>query len=99
MSDSISDNGLRLWMCYFLNPGNTLRFGGDHAEMEITARARAALNELIAAGAVKEIEANDQYPNREHYGGTEVDLRQQLKASGINPFDDSDPFVTFRKKS
>lgn len=74
-TQTLSDNALRLWGCYFLTAGNTLQFGGDGAEMEITPEARTALDELLAVGAVKPIPADDSWPGREHYGATEIDLR------------------------
>ncbi len=89
-----------MWMAYFLNPKSTLRFGGDHAEMEITPEAREALNELIEVGAVQTVEPDDQWPGREHYGGTEVNLGEELqRRPHLNPFEDKERFVTFRKKS
>lgn len=96
---SLSENALRLWTSFFLTPGSTLRFGGDHAEFEITPMARDALDELVVFGAVTEIDPDDQWPGREHYGATELDLRDECRSRGLNPFDDYGPFITFRKKT
>jgi len=94
----LSDNALRFWLGYFMNPSSTLSFGGDHAETEITPEAREALDELLEVGAAKPIPPTDGWPDREYYGGTELDLRSEMKAREINPFDDDGSFVTFRKK-
>ncbi len=102
---NLSDDALRLWGCYFLTKGNTLRFGGDHAEMEITAEARNALRELIEVGAVEAIEPNDQWPGREHYGSAGIDLRPVTVERGGGTPDAAfkwlteTEFVTFRKKA
>ena len=96
----LSDNAIRLWLAHFLGPRNTLRFGGDFAQMEITPEGRDALDELIAADAVRPIEPDDSHPNREHYGSGPVDLRDELKARPhLNPFADAGSFVTFRRKA
>lgn len=98
----LSDEALILWFSFFLSPKSTLRFGGDGAKMEITPEARAALDELITFGAVQTVEPDDQIPNREHYGGTDVDLREEFASRPhLNPFtgDDRANFVTFRKKT
>ena len=100
----LSDDALRLWACYFLTPGNTLRFGGDHAEMTITPEAREALEELRKAGAVQPIPADDQCPGREHYGATGLDLRSVcIERGGGTPEQafkwlTGTEFVTFHKK-
>lgn len=95
----LTDNAMRLWMAHFFNPKSTLRFGGEGAQMEITQEARSALNELLEAGAVKPVEPDDQWPGREHYGGTDVDLRQELEQRPhLNPFKDTRRLVTFRRK-
>lgn len=94
----VSDNALRVWFSFFFNPNSTLRFGGDHAEMEITEDGRAALDELIAIGAVKDVEPGDQWPGREHYGSTGIDLRPMLQKRGLNLWEDSG-LVLFRKKA
>lgn len=98
----LSDDGLRFWGAYFLTSRNTLRFGGDHAEMEITTQAHAALDELLEVGAVKTIPADDQWPGREYYGATTIDLRDEVKKrGGKNPFEwmMEDGFVSFKKKA
>lgn len=97
----LSDRALIMWFSFFLNPKSTLRFGGDGAKMEITPEARAALDQLIAFGAVKTVKPDDQIPNREHYGSTGMDLRREyLNREHLNPFtgDDRANFVTFQRK-
>jgi len=100
----LSDNAVKFWVCYFISAGSTLRFGGDHAEMEITPMARSALSELLLAGACQQIEADDQWPGREHYGSTGMDLRPlALERGGGTPegafeWVTDKAFVTFSKK-
>jgi len=102
MSD-LTDTALRVWAAHFLTPGNTLTFGGDGAEMEITPEARAGLDELVAHGAVKRAAADCQVHGREKYQATEVDLRDEIiwRAAGTNLFEwlaDSD-LGLFRKRA
>jgi hypothetical protein len=71
--------------------------------MEITPRARAALNELLSAGYAAPCRADDQIPGREHYAGVATDphhhsLGELAKAFGINLFGGDDDWVAFRKK-
>lgn len=101
----LSDDAIKLWGCYFRGPRNTLRFGGDHAEMEITPKARAALTELLEVGAAEPIKPDDQWPGREHYGSTGMDLTEiALERGGGTPdkafqWLTEGEFVTFRKRS
>lgn len=98
--EDLSDDAIRLYLAHFLNPKSTLRFGGDHAQKEITPRAREALDQLLEIGAAQTIEPDDQWPNREHYGSTGMDLRDQLRQrEHLNPFKDTEEFITFRNKS
>lgn len=78
----LSDNAIKFWFCYFQSPDSTLRFGGDHAEMEITPTGREALDQLLAVRAVKSTEPDDQWPGREHYGATKIDLWEVAIARG-----------------
>lgn len=96
----LSDNAVALWCGFFLlGQKATLTFGGDHAAMEITPEARAALDELILVDAVKPSEPTDSWPGREYYRGTNVDLRPELKRRGFNPITGPFPeLVSFRKK-
>jgi hypothetical protein len=94
----LSDNAMRFWLACFMNPKSTLSFGGDHAEMAITPEARAALDELLAAGAVKPIPPTDQWPGREYYGAGSLDLRPELRSRPhLNPFEDTDRMILFAK--
>lgn len=98
-TSQLSDDAMQVWMAFFLNPKSTLRFGGDHAEMEITPEARLALDELITIGAVKPVESDDQWPGREHYGSGNVSLRKELqKRPHLYPFTREESIVVFRKK-
>jgi hypothetical protein len=65
----LSDDACVIGFSHFPSVKSTLSFGGDHAVMKITPRARAALDELISKGFVVACEALDGYPNREHYRG------------------------------
>lgn len=96
----LSDDALVFGFSYLSHAGCTLAFGGHHAEQEITPRARAALDELLAAGAVEVSEPTDQWPGREYYRGKEP-IGPMMKDRNLNPFDDEDgqfKWTTFSKK-
>ena len=96
---AISQNAAWLWVSLFRNPKNTLSFGGEGAEMEITSECRAALDELITIGAVtKNDRPDDQWRGREHYKSTEMDLTVAAKETGINPFSKEDDLAMFSRK-
>lgn len=103
--DQLSDDALRLWGCYFQHAKNTLRFGGDGAEMEITPMARAALNELLDMGVVVPTDPDDSWPNREHYKSAGIDLLSVLiERSGGTALEafkwlTEQEFIIFQKKS
>ena len=65
----------------------------------IEARARAALDELLAAGVVETAEPWDQWPGREYYRG-KVAIGPLMKGRNLNPFDEDDRFkwTTFTNK-
>lgn len=94
----LSDNALILWAAHFISAKSTLSFGGCHAEMEITPKCREALIELLEIGAAKTIPPTDSWPGRECYGGTGLDLSQEMERRGIHPFDERFTLITFRKK-
>lgn len=99
--EDLSNHALCFWFAYFLTPRNTLRFGGDGSEMEISSEGRAALNELLASGHARFVPADDSIPNREHYGATEGCLREVIKSrSGDSPFDwvKQHNFTIFQRK-
>lgn len=79
----------------------TLSFGGEGASKRITDRARAALEELLAAGYAELSEPRDSIPGREHYHGVarEPHVGALAKEMGINPFlmSKEDRFVSFEK--
>lgn len=96
----LSDDALVFGFAYLSRPGATLSFGGDHAQKEITPRARAALDELLAAGVVEAAEPWDQWPGREYYRGKEH-IGPLMRDRNLNPFDDADErfkWTTFQKK-
>ena len=68
----LSDDACVIGFSHFPSAQSTLSFGGDHAKMEITPRARAALDELISCGFVTACEPLDGWSNREHYRGVKT---------------------------
>jgi hypothetical protein len=82
----LSDDAYILGFAHFPSAGSTLSFGGDHAKMEITDRARLALDELIAAGFVAPCDPLDGYPNREHYRGRKSVLPFPKDRPHLNPW-------------
>ncbi|MBW3243425.1 hypothetical protein KUV57_12195 [Epibacterium sp. DP7N7-1] len=87
----ISKDAIIFGIGYLRGPKSTLSFGGEGAKKRITARARAALDELLAAGYAEIAQPRDRIPGREHYRGTIQDphLGQLAKEVGINVFDRS----------
>ena len=100
-SGTLSNDALIFGFGYLNGPKRKLSFGGEGAEMAITPRARAALDELLASGHAVVTEPSDQIIGREHYRGTmaEPSLGEMAKAAGFNPFDSSLNFKTFVKKA
>lgn len=86
---------------YLNGARSTLRFGGDGATREITARARAALTELLAKGYAEPIEPDCFTVEREHYRGADRDphIGALAQAMGYNPLmaAEGDKFVTFAR--
>jgi hypothetical protein len=82
----LSDDACVIGFGHFPSPKSTLSFGGDHAKMEITPRARAALNELIEHGFVAACAPLDSYPNREHYRGVKTVHLLMKDRPHLNPF-------------
>lgn len=79
-----------------------LSFGGEGSEMEITPRARAALDELIAAKYATIDEADTSIVGREYYRGTPKQPRLVVIMidRGLDVFGDKSlHFPTFVKKS
>jgi len=87
---------------YLNGPRMRLSFGGDHAEMRITKRARSALNELLSAGYAEPDSPDAQHPGREYYRGMEASpsLGEIARAMGITPFDrdDGDDWTCFERR-
>ena len=99
----LSDDACVIGFAHFPSPKSTLSFGGDHAEMEITPRARAALDELILKGFVAACEPLDGYTNREYYRGVNsvqhiIKDRPHLHPFGPNAAENLG-WSTFRKKA
>lgn len=97
---TLSTDALIFGLGYLNGPKAKLSFGGEGAKMEITPRARAALNELLAAGYAEVTAPDDQIPGREHYRGTNVDphLGELARAAKLNPFDPDYKWTTFARK-
>lgn len=94
----LSNDALIFGMGFLNGPKATLRFGGDGATKEISPRARAALDELLAAGYCEVTTANDSIENREHYRGKLVDgtgLGVIAQKQGFDPFDRSNKWPSF----
>lgn len=72
---SLSRHAIIFGLGYLNGPRCKLSFGGEGAKMGITPRARAALDELIAAGYAETAPPADQIPGREHYRGTTAEPR------------------------
>lgn len=82
---TLSDDALVFGIAYLAHPKCTLEFGGEGAEQQITPRARAALNELLAAGVAEASEPTSQWRGREFYRG-KISIGPMLKGRGLNPF-------------
>lgn len=96
----LSDDALVFGFSYLNGPKRTLSFGGENAAMEITPRARAALNELLAAGVVEKAEPWEQWSGREYYRG-KMHIGPMMAERNLNPFNDADgrfTWTTFTKK-
>lgn len=95
----LSHDALIFGLGYLNGPKMKLSFGGEGAQMAITPRARAALDELLTAGYAEPTEADDQWRSREHYRGTDLEPRigTLAKAAGLDPFDRSNNWTTFSK--
>lgn len=78
-----------------------LSFGGEGASMQITSRARAALDELIAAGYAEAARPENSVSGREFYRGVDrvPHVGALAREIGFNPFlaDPEDRFPTFEK--
>lgn len=100
---TLSDDALTFGFAHFGAVGSTLSFGGDYANMEITPRARAALNELLDAGFVVANEPQDQWPNREDYIAVKSVAPELCGRDDLCPFDKSNEnkfsWSTFIKKA
>lgn len=93
----LSEDAIIFGFAYLSHSKHKLSFGGEGATMEITPRARAALNELLAAGYAEPAKADDQIRGREHYQGTDKEPRimRQMQQAGINLFEDIERWDSF----
>lgn len=84
----LSTDALVFGLGYLNGPRARLSFGGAGAQMRITPRARAALDELIAAGYAGPAEPDCQTTGREFYQGVarEPHLGQLAREAGLDPF-------------
>jgi len=89
----LSDDALVFAMGYLSGPKNTLSFGGKDAKTQITDRGRAALTELLEAGACEATPPTDQWVGREYYRGI-LWIGPLAKEAGLNPFSDDFPTWT-----
>ena len=96
---ALSHDALIFGLGLLNGPRATLAFGGEGAEMAITDRARAALDELLEAGYAETSNPTDQIPDREFYRGTNKDpaLGKLAQQAGLNPFDSGNNWTTFAK--
>ncbi len=85
---TLSIDALVFGQGYLRGPKARLSFGGEHAEMRITDRARTALAELIAAGYAEPMNPDTSDPGRESYRGTtaEPHLGELARRAGLDPW-------------
>lgn len=95
----LSKDALIFGLGYLRGPKSKLSFGGEGANMEITPRARAALDELIAAGYAEPAKPNDQIVGREYFQGVakEPELGPLAQAAGLHPFSEERRWASFSK--
>ena len=84
-------------LAYLNGPKASLSFGGVGSVMQITPRARSALNCLLNNGYAETAEPTDQIKGREHYRGLKSDLGFLAKMEAIDPFSDEFCWPTFVK--
>lgn len=84
---TISTDAMVFGLGYLRGPRSRLSFGGESAEMRITDRARAALDELISAGYAEPTDPDTSDPGRLSYRGTRAEphLGELAKRAGLDP--------------
>lgn len=94
----LTTDALIFGLGYLRGSRSKLSFGGEGAEMRITPRARAALDELIAEGYAVPITPDCQTRDRESFQGVrkEPHLGELAKAAGIDPWN-MERWTTFEK--
>lgn len=97
---TLSTDALIFGLGHLNGPKAKLSFGGEGAKFAITPRARAALDELLAAGYAEVAPPYDQIPGREHYRGTAVDphLGELARIAKLDPFNPDYRWTTFARK-
>lgn len=84
-------------LAYLNGPKASLSFGGEGSAMQITPRARSALNCLLNNGYAEASDQADHIKGREHYRGLKSDLGFLAKMEAIDPFSDDFRWPTFVK--
>jgi hypothetical protein len=84
----LSNDALIFGLGHLRGSRSKLSFGGEGAEMRITPRARAALDELIAEGYAVRSAPDCQTRDREYFQGVvkTPHLGELALAAGIDPF-------------
>ena len=92
---TVTKDAIIFGLAYLNGPKAKLSFGGEGATMEITPRARDALNCLISNGYAETSKPDDQIKGREHYRCAKNDLGLLAKAEQIDPFSMEYCWTTF----
>ena len=98
LSEGFDIDAVIFGMAYLRGPKSKLSFGGDGSEYEITPRAEAAIQWLVASGFAKECKPDCQTPNRRSYAGA-GDIGVLAKAYDIDLFSRDHDWPTFVKKA
>ena len=93
---TLTNDAIIFGLAYLSGPKSKLSFGGEGAVMQITPRARAALNCLINGGFVTTADPSDRIVGREHYQGVRP-VGPEARAAGIDPFSEEHRWPTFVK--
>ena len=94
---TLTNDAIIFGLAFLNGPKATLSFGGEGAKLEITPRARDALNCLLNGGFAEVAEPLDHIKGREHYRGKGA-IGPEARAAGINLFDPENCWPTFLPK-